>query len=196
MLNGKLQIVNMARIFIFRHGQTTDNLAHDFSGIRDVDLTPAGIEEAKQIGEKLKNEPVTKAYQSNQIRSKHTLELVLNGFHKNVEIITDPRIRERDYGNLTGKNKDELKKIDPKNFALWHRSYDIPPPNGESIKDVEARVLQFINDEKPKWNANDVIFISAHGNSIRPMRRYFENLTIEQMCNYEYTPGQIFSYEI
>lgn len=186
----------MAKIFIFRHGQTTDNLDHDFSGIRDVDLTPTGIEEAKTIAEKLKNEPVTKAYQSNQIRSKHTLELVLNGFHKDVEIITDPRIKERDYGNLTGKNKEELEKIDPKDFALWHRSYDVPPPNGESIKDVEVRVLAFLNEEKLRWTKNDVIFISGHGNSIRPMRRYFENLSVEQMCSYEYTPGEIFQYQI
>lgn len=186
----------MARIFIFRHGQSTDNLDHTFSGWRDPDLTPAGIEEAKEIGEKLKNEPVTKAYQSDQLRSKHTLGLVLNGYHKDVEIITDPRIKERDYGNLTGKNKDGLEREDPESFAKWHRSYDVAPPNGENIKDVEVRVLAFLNDEKPKWNKDDVIFISAHGNSIRPMRRYFEHLTIEQMCSYEYVPGQIFSYEI
>lgn len=186
----------MAKIFIFRHGQTTDNFEHDFSGVRDVDLTPAGIEEAKQIAEKLKNEPVTKAYESDQTRSKHTLDLVLNGYHKDVEIITDPRIKERDYGNLTGKSKDELEKVDPKDFALWHRSYDVPPPNGESIKDVEVRVLAFLNDEMPKWKKEDIIFISGHGNSIRPMRRFFEHLTVDQMCNYEYTPGQIFEYQI
>lgn len=186
----------MAKIFIFRHGQTTDNLEHDFSGIHDVDLTPAGIEEAKQIGEKLKLEPATKAYQSNQIRSKHTLELVLTGYHQNVQIFTDPRIRERDYGELTGRNKDELLKIDPKDFALWHRSYDVPPPNGESIEMVEKRVLEFLNEAMPTWKDNDVIFISAHGNSIRPMRRYFGHLTITEMCSYEYTPGEIFEYQI
>ncbi len=186
----------MAKIFIFRHGQTIDNLDHDFSGIHDVDLTPAGIEEATGIGERLKNEAVTKAYQSNLIRSKHTLELVLDGFHLGVEVITDPRIKERDYGNLTGKNKDELAKMDPKDFALWHRSYDIPPPNGESIKDVEIRVLDFLKDALPTWKKDDIIFISAHGNSIRPMRRYFEHVTIEEMCSYENVPGKIFSYEI
>lgn len=186
----------MAKIFIFRHGQTLDNIEHDFSGVRDVDLTQSGIEEAKQIAEKLKNEKVTKAYQSNQIRSQHTLSLVLDGYHQNIEIITDSRIRERDYGNLTGKSKDELEKNDPKDYALWHRSYDVPPPGGESIQMVEVRVLDFLHEVIPTWKENDIIFISAHGNSIRPMRRYFEHLTIDQMCSYEYSPGQIFSYEV
>lgn len=186
----------MAKIFIFRHGQTIDNLEHDFSGVRDVDLTPEGIKEAEKIAQELKDEKVTKAYQSDQIRSKHTLNIVLNEYHKGVEIITDPRIKERDYGNLTGSSKDELEKIDPTHYVLWHRSYDTPPPNGESIKDVEVRVLNFLNDEMPKWGTNDVIFISAHGNSIRPMRRHFENLSIEDMCSYEYAPAQIFEYQI
>lgn len=186
----------MAKIFIFRHGQTIDNIDHDFSGIHDVDLTPAGIEEAKDIGEKLKNEKVTKAYQSDQIRSQHTLELVLSDCHKGVEIITDPRIKERDYGNLTGLNKDELEKIDPKNFALWHRSYDVPPPGGESIKDVEKRVLEFLNDTLPTLTKEDVVFISAHGNSLRPLRRFFEHISIDEMCSFEHAPGKIYEYQV
>jgi 2,3-bisphosphoglycerate-dependent phosphoglycerate mutase len=186
----------VAKIFVFRHGQTTDNLEHDFSGIHDVDLTQAGIDEAIQIGEKLKNVAVNKAYQSEQLRSQHTLALVLNGWHQNVRIFTDIRLRERDYGDLTGYSKDELAKIDSKDFALWHRSYDVPPPHGESLQMVEKRVLEFLNEAIPTWEPEDIIFISAHANSIRPMRRYFEHLTIEEMCSYEYTPAQIFEYQI
>lgn len=186
----------MAKIFIFRHGQTVDNKNHIFSGWRQSDLSEDGIEEAKGIGEKLKNELVIKAYQSDLVRSQHTLELVLNGFHKDVEIVTDQRIKERDYGDLTGRNKDELEKEDPDKFRLWHRSYDVAPPGGESIEMVEKRVLEFLNEAKSSWKKDDVIFISGHGNSIRPMRRYFENMTIEQMCSYEYTPGEIFEYQI
>jgi len=186
----------MAKLFIFRHGETFDNKDHIFSGFRQTDLTPAGIEEAKEIGEKLKNEKVTKAYQSDLIRSKHTLELVLDKYHSGVEIITDPRIKERDYGNLTGESKDEAEKKFPDKYPLWHRSYDVPPPGGESIKDVEKRVLAFLNDALPTWKKDDVIFISAHGNSIRPMRRFFEHISIEEMCSYEYTPGKIYEYNI
>jgi len=186
----------MSKLFIFRHGQTFDNKEHVFSGFRQADLTPEGIEEAKRIGEQLKNEPVTKAFQSDLIRSQHTLELVLNGWHQNVAITTDPRIKERDYGDLTGKNKDEVQKENPEQFQLWHRSYDVPPPNGESIQMVEQRVLPFITDLISTITPSDVIFISTSANAIRPMRRYFEHLTIEQMCTYEYTPGQVFEYAI
>ena len=186
----------MASIFIFRHGETTDNKEKIFSGTRDVDLTEEGIEEAEKIGEELKDEKITKAYQSNQTRSQHTLELVLNGYHPNVQISTDERIRERDYGDLTGKNKVELEKENPQQYKLWHRSYDVPPPGGESIKDVEERVNEFLQDELPKWEKDDVILISAHGNSIRPIRKYFENLTNEEMCSFEHTPGKIYHYQV
>lgn len=186
----------MARIFIFRHGQTTDNKEGIFSGKREVELTLEGIEEAKELGEKLKDEHPTKAYQSNQIRSKHTLEIVLDGYHQNVEIITDPRIRERDYGDLTGLKKAEIEAKDPINFRLWHRSYDVPPPNGESIKDVEARVVPFLNELKSSLRPDDVVFISAHGNSLRPMRKYFEGLSNEEMVTFEHTPGKVYSYEV
>jgi 2,3-bisphosphoglycerate-dependent phosphoglycerate mutase len=186
----------VAKIFVFRHGQTEDNLTHTFSGFRQSDLTESGIEEAKQIGEKLKNEPVTKAYQSDLIRSQHTLDLVLNGYHQNVQIFTDPRIKERDYGDLTGKNKDETAKEFPAKYPLWHRSYDVPPPNGESIKMVEVRVMSFLNDILPTLKPDDVVFISGSGNSIRPIRKYFEHLSNEEMSSYENVPGKIFEYQI
>ena len=186
----------MAKIFIFRHGQTFDNRNHTFSGWRDVDLTPEGIDEAKLIGVKLKDEPVNKAYQSDQVRSKQTLELVLNGYHKNVEVITDPRIKERSYGDLTGQNKDEVAKKEPEKYELWHRSYDVPPPNGESIQMVEKRVFAFLDDLKANLKSEDVIFISSSANAIRPMRKYFEGLTNEEIMSYEYTPGEIFDYEV
>lgn len=186
----------MARIFIFRHGQTFDNKENIFSGFRQTDLTPEGIEESKRIGEKLKNEKVTKAYQSDLIRSQHTLELVLNGRHEGVEIITDARIKERDYGDLTGKSKIEVEKQNPEQYKLWHRSYEVPPPNGESIVMVDERVLSFLNDVLPTFAKEDVVFISAHGNSIRPMRRYFEHISIDEMCSFEHTPGKVYEYSI
>lgn len=186
----------MARIFIFRHGQTTDNLTHTFSGFRQPDLTEAGIEEAKQIGEKLKDQRATKAYQSDLIRAQHTLKIVLEIQNSTVVPITDPRIKERDYGDLTGLNKDEIAKEKPEQYKLWHRSYDVPPPNGESIQMVEKRVMSFLNDVLPTLKPDDIVFISASANSIRPMRKYFEHLSNEQDSTYEYTPEEIFSYEI
>lgn len=208
----------MAKIFIFRHGETTDNRDGIFSGDRDVDLTPKGIKEAQGIAEKLKNEKVTKAFSSGQLRSEHTLDIVLaphenvarikdqrirdrnfgdlTGKPDNVPVIVDPRIKERDYGNLTGQNKEEIAKEFPKDYPLWHRAYDVPPPGGESIKDVEERVLPFLNELKSSLKPNDVVFISAHGNSIRPMRKYFEGLSSEEMATFEHTPGKIYSYQV
>ena len=186
----------MAKLFIFRHGQTFDNKEKIFSGFRQTDLTPEGIEEAKGIGEQLKNEKVTKAYQSDLIRSQHTLELVLNNWHENVEIITDARINERDYGDLTGKSKVEVEKQNPEQYKLWHRSYDVPPPNGESIQMVEQRILSFIKDLLSTVKPDDIILISTSANALRPMRRYFEHLTIDEMCSFEHTPGKVYSYEI
>jgi 2,3-bisphosphoglycerate-dependent phosphoglycerate mutase len=202
---GKIKSINpinlyyndfVAKLFIFRHGQTKDNLKHTFSGFRQSDLTENGIEEAKQIAEKLKSEKVTKAYQSDLIRSQHTLEFVLNGYHHGVEIKTDPRIKERDYGDLTGLNKDDIEKQNPQQYKLWHRSYDVPPPNGESIQMVEVRVLSFLNEILPTLKSDDIVFISASANSIRPMRKYFEHLSNKEICSYEYTPAQIFEYQI
>jgi len=186
----------MAKIYVFRHGQTTYNLKHRFCGWIDADLTESGIEEAKKIGEKLKNERVTRAYCSDQIRSKHTLELVLNGYHKDVPVFEDPRIKERDYGDLTGKNKDEVEKENPGQYKLWHRSYDVPPPNGESIKDVEKRVMKFLNELIPTIKKDDVIFISAHGNSLRPIRKHFEGLSNEEMSTFEHERGHIYCYNV
>ena len=185
----------MAKLFIFRHAQTTDNVAHTFSGSRDPELTESGIEEAEKIREELKNENVTKAYCAPNRRTKHTLEIVLK-HHTDVEMIADPRLKERDYGDLTGQNKDEIAQKHPKEWPLWHRSYDTPPPNGESIKDVEVRVMEFLKEVIQNVRQQDIIFICASGNSIRPMRKHFEKMTDIQMASYENERGKIYSYEI
>lgn len=185
----------MAKIFLFRHAQTTDNVDKIFSGRRDPDLTESGIEEAKEIRDRLKDEKVTKAYCVPNKRSKHTLEIVLEP-HGTVEVIADPRILERDYGDLTGKSKTEYEKLYPEQYKKWHRGYDTPPPNGESLKDTEDRVLPFIKDMLQNIWQNDVVFICATANTVRPIRRYFERMTIEDMCSFEHERGHIYEYEV
>jgi 2,3-bisphosphoglycerate-dependent phosphoglycerate mutase len=105
-------------------------------------------------------------------------------FHKNAKIITDKRIAERCYGNLQGHAHLELvKKQGFKQYDLWHRGYTNKPPKGESLKDVESRVLPFIQDILKRMKKENInIAVSAHGNSMRAFRRYFENLSIEKMC--------------
>lgn len=186
----------MARIYLFRHAQTTDNLEGIFSGKRDPDLTESGVEEAKKIREELKDQPVTKAYCSPNKRTKHTLDLVLEPHEGTELVVADPRLRERDYGDLTGKSKKETERLFPKEYAAWHRGYNTPPPGGESLKQVEERVLEFLKELLANVWQNDVIFICASGNSLRPIRRYFEKMTQEEMCSFEHTRGAIYKYEV
>ena len=186
----------MAKIFLFRHAQTTDNKEGIFSGRRDPDLTPEGIEEAKKIRDVLKNEKVTKAYTSPLIRSKHTLEIVLEPHERTELVVADPRLRERDYGDLTGKSKEQTAKLYPKEYPLWHRGYDTPPPGGESLKEVEERVLDFLKELIANVWQNDVIFICASGNSLRPIRKYFEKMTDVKMASFELELGKIYEYEV
>ncbi len=186
----------MARIFLFRHAQTTDNLNKIFSGKRDPDLTPSGIEEAKEIRDKLKNEKVTKAYTATNKRCKKTLEIVLEPHEGTELVVADPRLRERDYGDLTGKSKEKTASLYPKEYPKWHRGYDTPPPGGESLKQVEERVLEFLKEIIANIWQHDVIFICASGNSLRPIRRYFEKMTPVQMSSFEHERGKIYTYEV
>lgn len=184
----------MATIYLFRHGQTEYNKKGIFTGWSDADLTEDGIAECKTIADQLKGVVPTKAYASDLKRAQKTLYLVLDG--RKVQVVVDPRIKERDYGDLTGKSKTETKRLHPKEFPLWHRSYDVPPPNGESIKDVEQRVLPFIKEMLAGLNKDDIVFISAHGNSLRPMRRFFENMGVEEMCSFEHVPAKVYKYVV
>lgn len=185
----------MARIFIFRHGQTEDNKNKIFSGWRNPDLNEEGIKESQTLRDKLRNEKPTKAYTSDQIRCVHTLQISLEP-HPQVEVFQDLRIRERDYGDLTGQSKAEWEKKDPVNYKLWHRSYDVAPPNGESIADVEKRVQPFIDDLLGAIKPEDVVFICASSNSIRVLRKHFEKLSNAEEVSYEYEPSEIFTYEV
>lgn len=185
----------MAKIFLFRHAETTDNKDGIFSGKRDPDLTENGIKEAQELKNKLKDLQVTKAYCAPNTRTKHTLEIVLEN-HGGAEVIADPRIRERDYGDLTGKSKRRTEELYPKEYAAWHRGYNNPPPNGESLKQVEERVLGFLKELLQNVWINDVILICASGNSLRPIRRYFEKMTPQEMASFEHEPGKIYTYEV
>ena len=184
-------------IFLFRHGTTPDNANGIFSGWRDVPLNEKGFRDAKIVALRLKNKKIDLAFQSNQLRSKQTLKEVLK-FHKNIPIITDKRIAERCYGELQGKTHLAIvQKQGFNQYDLWHRSYTNKPPKGESLKDVEARVLPFIKDliktiKQQKINAA----ISAHGNSMRAFRRYFEKLSVNQMCSLYNDYETVYEYKI
>jgi 2,3-bisphosphoglycerate-dependent phosphoglycerate mutase len=134
-------------IYLFRHGQTTFNRDKRFTGWLNAKLTPLGIKQAKVVANKLKNKEFSLAYTSDLSRCKDTLKEVLKLHPNGGNVITDKRLRERSYGLLQGKtHKEIIAKYGQKQFDIWHRSYDVAPPKGESIKMVEKRVNSFIKD--------------------------------------------------
>jgi 2,3-bisphosphoglycerate-dependent phosphoglycerate mutase len=185
-------------IYIFRHGETYFNRSKRFTGWTDSKLTPKGHKEAKLIAKQLKDKKIDVAFQTRLSRSKDTLKPVLKYHPECKKVITDDRMIERSYGNLSKKfHKTIIDKYGQKQYDIWHRSYDVPPPKGESIKMVEKRVNRFIKDlikmmKKDKVN----VAISAHGNSMRPFRKYFEKLTISRMMKIEIPHDRYYHYTV
>lgn len=214
------------KIYLFRHGQTYFNRDHRFTGWKDSKLTPKGIKDAKKVAWKLKNKKIDVFYHTRLSRSKDTLKQVLK-YHPHAKLIEDDRMIERSYGKLQGKShKSFVEKEGLDNYKTllhWHkidhlsgkekeefcnklgeaelkivrRSYDIPPPGGESVKMVEKRVNSFIKYILKKMKKERInIGISAHGNSMRPFRKYFEKLSRKQMMQLENPWDDYFEYEV
>lgn len=178
----------MAKLVIFRHGQSVWNLENKFTGWVDVELSEKGIAEAKAAGEKLKGFSFDYAYASALKRAQSTLELALKtAGHAPLTPIYDVALNERMYGDLQGLNKAETaEKYGDEQVKIWRRSYDIPPPKGESLKDTAARVIPYFEKEiAPKLKAGKNIVIAAHGNSLRALIMYLEKMTPEQILEFE-----------
>ncbi len=165
-------------IYVFRHGQTHDNINRIFSGWRDSKLTGEGVRQAEVLGAKLKNKDLDLCIVSPLIRAIDTAKIALSG-HKDIVFEIDERIIERNYGELQGKSKEKLMIASPELAIKYRRSYDYPPPRGESMKMVEKRVFNFCEELVERVQKNNInVAVSCHGNSMRAIRRYFENLSI------------------
>jgi len=186
----------ICNLFVFRHAETTDNNNQIFSGWRDPDLTQKGLLQAQEISQQLEHEKIDYAFTSHLLRAKRTLEIVLKP-HLNIPIFVDDRLIERCYGTLQGKSKVEIAAQKPEWFAKVHRGYDFAPPDGESMKMVESRSLPFVMqlDEWLRQNPGNVA-ISCHGNSMRPIRRIFENLSLKQMLELENPQDHAMEYAL
>jgi len=185
-------------IYLFRHGQTNYNKNKVFTGWKDSKLTPKGIKDAKLVARKLKSKKIDVSFQTRLGRSKDTLKEVLK-FHPECNIIvTDDRMIERSYGKFQGfKHNTIIDRYGKSKFDIWHRSYNIAIPNGESIKDVEKRVRPFVKDLLKMIKKNKInVAISAHGNSMRPFRRYFEKLSVKEMMKLENPWDDYFVYSV
>ena len=190
-------------IYLFRHGETFYNLGgvgknKKFTGWKDAKLAPKGIKSAKKIAKKMKKLKFEVAYQTRLSRSRDTLKEVLKFHPECKKIINDDRMIERNYGKLQGfKHGVIIEKYGLEKFKKWHRSYDVPPPKGESIKQVEKRVKSFIKDLLKFIKKNKVnVAISAHGNSMRPFRRHFEKFGVKKMISLENPYDDYFRYSV
>ena len=186
------------KIYLFRHGESFFNRAKEFTGWKDSKLTAEGKRNARKVAQKLKNKKIYLAFQTRLSRSKETMKEMLKYHPECRKVIVDDRMIERSYGRFQGKKHSTIiKKYGQKQFDVWHRSYTIAPPGGESIQMVEKRVKSFIRDLLRKMKQEKIsVAISAHGNSMRPFRRYFEHLTIKQMMQLENPWDDYFEYTV
>jgi 2,3-bisphosphoglycerate-dependent phosphoglycerate mutase len=188
-------------LILVRHGQSEWNLKNLFTGWKDPGLTEQGIEEARRAGRQLKQAGYAPRvfYTSALKRAQQTLDLILEELGiVNVVITRDQALNERDYGDLSGLNKDDArKKWGEEQVLIWRRSYDVAPPGGESLKDTAARTLPYYEKHiLPEVEAGKTVLVAAHGNSLRSMVMAIEELTPDQILKRELATGEPVIYRI
>jgi 2,3-bisphosphoglycerate-dependent phosphoglycerate mutase len=188
-------------LVLVRHGQSDWNLKNLFTGWKDPDLTDKGIIEAKTAGQRLKAKGLKfdLCFTSVLTRAQHTLKLILNELNQTgLPETRDQALNERDYGELTGLNKDDArKKWGEEQVHIWRRSYDVPPPGGESLKDTLARALPYyMHHIQPHVLDGKSVLLAAHGNSLRSLIMAIEGLTPEQILKRELETGVPVVYKL
>jgi 2,3-bisphosphoglycerate-dependent phosphoglycerate mutase len=188
-------------LVLVRHGQSEWNLKNLFTGWRDVDLTDKGVAEARAAGRQLKAMGLRfdVAYTSALVRAQRTLDLMLEelGQHS-LPVVRDQALNERDYGDLSGLNKDDARKRwGEEQVHIWRRSYDVAPPGGESLKDTAARVLPYyIQDILPRVLRGERVLVSAHGNSLRALVMVLDHLSPQEIVKREIATGVPLIYRL
>ena len=188
-------------LVLVRHGQSEWNLKNLFTGWKDPDLTEQGITEAKEAGRKLKEQGLKFdiAFTSVLIRAQHTLDLILTDLSQTeIPIKRDLALNERDYGDLSGLNKDDARKRwGEEQVHIWRRSYDVPPPSGESLKDTLARALPYyVQEILPCVLRGERTLVAAHGNSLRALIMVLEKLSPKQILARELATGVPIIYRL
>jgi broad specificity phosphatase PhoE len=182
------------KIYVFRHTQSTDNEYSIFSGNRNISLSKEGYKKAEILAEQLKDKKIDIAFSSNLLRSIDTMTIVLK-YHPKTIICIDDRIRERSYGWFEGQSKKRWAKYAYPLFKIIHRSYYIPPLNGESLYMVHKRVDKFLEELLETIKGKSLnIAICAHSGSIRGIREYFENIPLKDFVEIETNEGELFEY--
>ena len=191
----------MSHLVLVRHGQSEWNEKNLFTGWRDPDLTAQGIDEAKAAGQALKRQGLVfdLAFTSDLQRAQKTLTLLLaEQGQGNLPTTQNQALNERDYGDLAGLNKDDArKKWGDEQVHIWRRSYDTPPPGGESLKDTGARVLPYYDsDILPHVKTGKNILIAAHGNSLRSLVMRLEGLNSAEILDVNIDTGVPYIYQM
>jgi 2,3-bisphosphoglycerate-dependent phosphoglycerate mutase len=188
-------------LVLVRHGQSEWNLKNLFTGWRDVELTPLGIQEAETGGQALAETGIKFdiAFTSDLKRAQNTLKIVLEKVGQpNLETIRNVALNERDYGDLSGLNKDDAReKWGEEQVHIWRRSYDVPPPGGESLRDTGARVWPYYMTEiLPRVLRGEKVLVAAHGNSLRALVMVLDRLTKEEILKLNLATGVPMVYEL
>jgi 2,3-bisphosphoglycerate-dependent phosphoglycerate mutase len=188
----------MNKLVLLRHGESQWNLENRFTGWVDVPLSPKGILEAQASGEKLKGYTFDRAFTSVLQRAINTLAIVLDATgQKSIPITQNQALNERHYGDLQGLNKAETaQKFGEAQVKIWRRSFDVQPPNGESLKDTLARVLPYWESTiAPHVLKGERLIIVAHGNSLRSLVMHLDNLSREEVLELNIPTGVPLVYE-
>ena len=188
-------------LVLVRHGESEWNLKNLFTGWRDVDLTDNGIKEARAAGRKLKAHGLRfdVGFTSALIRAQRSLDLALEEMGQTgIPVVKNVALNERDYGDLSGLNKDDARaKWGAEQVLLWRRSYDVAPPGGESLRDTAARVLPYyIQDILPHVLRGENVLVSAHGNSLRALVMVLEKLSPDAIVKREIGTGVPMIYRL
>lgn len=192
----------MERLLVLaRHGQSEWNLKNLFTGWRDPGLTDRGVDEAVKAGRWLKSEGYgfDVAFTSDLGRAQRTCTLILEEMgHSQIEVLRSQALNERDYGDLSGLNKDDARaKWGAEQVHTWRRSYDVAPPGGESLKDTAARVLPYyIETILPRVMSGQRVLVAAHGNSLRALAMVLDHLTPSTISGLEIATGVPLVYRL
>ena len=187
-------------LILVRHGQSEWNAKNLFTGWKDPGLTEQGVSEAKNAGKLILEQSIEfdLMYTSMLSRAQKTGDIILGILnHKEIPIIKNEALNERHYGSLAGLNKDDArKKWGTEQVHIWRRSFDIPPPDGESLKDTADRVLPYFETEiMPKVMSGSSILIAAHGNSLRALVMKLDSISSEDIVKLEIPTGAPIQYE-
>ena len=187
-------------LILIRHGQSEWNALNQFTGWKDPDLTATGIQEAQNAAKIINNLKINfdLVFTSALIRAQNTAEIILKEINQPLSTIKNQALNERNYGDLAGLNKDDARKRwGDEQVHIWRRSYDIPPPGGESLKDTGERVLPFFMKEiHPYVCKGKNVLVAAHGNSLRSLIKFLDNISDEDIVKLEIPTGAPIHYVI